>query len=296
MFKKVFFIVLFILAIVNPAFAVDEEISKCGPGYKDLEGKVWKYEYVDFGGFKITAADNKIRWEGFVGLFKGVTAKVDAQVSRVGDGIYLCSWQAGPPGHGDNVVYNFNDMTVRAHLGGGNDFLMIHGTIYCFGNIGECEAPGNEVTPMPQIMKKLQENAKSMKEQGKKVPPLGPIDPNSSISKTINKTEGYKALLNKALHYRFENGKEVKLAISNEKIRVRYSDHNGIIEKKPHIFQISKGVFFISWGGPQPMAPEHIIFNEKEMKVYDQIDPKGKRVAMEAKVTCFGDIKNCPLP
>ena len=47
---------------------------------------------------------------------------------RVADNVYFVSWPTRP-GSGDNVVFDLEQMTVNAHLGGGAAFKLINGVV-----------------------------------------------------------------------------------------------------------------------------------------------------------------------
>jgi len=102
-----------------------------------------------------------------------------------------------------------------------------------------------------QTMEKLSENAESMVRQGKEPP--GTPSPGSAPAREgdpVKETEGYLALLNKALHYRFDDGGEVKMAFRPGQMIVDGLGDIPVETKKPHISLIDDSLYFISWGGP----------------------------------------------
>ena len=76
---------------------------------------------------------------------------------EVADNIYFMSWPTQGEG-GDNVVVNFDAMTVNAHLGGGDRFRLIHGIVHC-RNSSDCVAPEGDVMSPDEVMQTLMANA-----------------------------------------------------------------------------------------------------------------------------------------
>ena len=114
-------------------------------------------------------SDRGLKWRGVGGEFDGVISLVTPQVSKVADDIYFMSWPTMGEG-GDNVVVNFDAMTVNAHLGGGNRFRLITGVIHCRDS-RDCTPPEGDAMQPNQIMQTLMTNRQR---SGRAGPPGAP--------------------------------------------------------------------------------------------------------------------------
>lgn len=251
-------------------------ISKTlGSGSADLQGMVINYEYEGFGGFYLKIQDNTVKWQGFVGAFKDIVRVMYPIISKVAEGIYFLSWETHPH-NGDNVVYNFNDMSVYAHLGGEGDvFSVISGKIYSV-NSPECIEPEGESMDIDKVMELLtinSERAGKTLEQalaGK----VGPAD-----------ESGKEQLSGKTLKYQTDEG---EVSLSFDKNVTRVCVRNAPV--KEYLTQatlIDEGIYFISWAGEH--SGNHIVFNSHTMKIYKQIMSDGSRQEAIYEVTSFND-------
>lgn len=255
-----------------------------GSGYTDLEGMVINYEYVDFSAFRITFFDNKTRWEGYKrGYFLGATQTLSPQVSKVAEDIYFASWPITPVS-GDNVVFNFNGMNVRAHLGGGSDrFTPIHGQVYCL-NGGECIAPTDqEGMTLPEVGEIIGQNTFSQE--------LSPMAPSPVGTLNMAEEAAMLQLDGKTIEYNTPEG-TIQVRVNGLQI---VANENGVeTEHISHVSLIANGVYLISWGDGVDGPGNHIVFNSGSMKVFDHIMPDQTRVEAIYEAKCFGNSESCP--
>ena len=280
------------MAMLLLCTAVSQESDPPGSGYASMDGDVINYEYYDFGGFQLLMSDHRLKWRGAGGLFDGVVALVSPQVSAVADNIYFMSWPTQGEG-GDNVVVNFNAMTVNAHLGGGDRFRLIHGVVHC-RNSSDCIAPEGDVMSPEEAMQTLMANAQRTGLAGPPgAPPGGPpggppgappeADPLSPADLAAR-----EALRGKVLRYDADHG-VTSIEVADDATIVGVDDDE--TSHATHATQIADDVFFISWGGAH--GGNHIVFNAATMKVYDQIMPDGTRREAIYDASCFDMPATC---
>lgn len=238
-----------------------------GSGYRDLEGKFIEYEYVDFGSFGLAIYENQIKWRGYGGYFDGIVSQVSPQISKVSDNIYFLSWVFGDSG-GDNVVVNFEDKKVFAHLRSGNasednpsDFEMIHGTVSCGPSI-HCKFPEGEPVSMLRMVMNLTANTKKFD-----LPTI--FETKRPLVQAHLDARNELSLF--AIQYETDEGL-VTIQVDGDKTRVSI---NGGVEKEyqTNVSKIGDGVYFISWLGNTSFG-EHIVFNKNTMQVFDHMTHK----------------------
>ena len=268
-----------VMAMLLLCPAVSQESDPPGSGYAGMDGDVINYEYHDFGGFQLLMSDHRLKWRGAGGLFDGVVALVSPQVSAVADNIYFLSWPTQGEG-GDNVVVNFDAMTVNAHLGGGDRFRLIHGVVHC-RNSSDCIAPEGDVMSPDEVMQTLMANAQRTGLAGPPggppgaPPEAGPLSPADLAAR--------EALRGKLLQYETDSG-TTSIEVADDATIVS-EDGADETSHATHATQIAEDVFFISWGGAH--GGNHIVFNAATMKVYDQIMPDGTRREAIYDANCF---------
>ena len=274
MTRKLFAVMAMLL--LSPAVSQESDIP--GAGYAGMDGDVINYEYYDFGGFQLLMSDHRLKWRGAGGLFDGVVALVSPQVSEVADNIYFMSWPTQGEG-GDNVVVNFDAMTVNAHLGGGDRFRLIHGVVHC-RNTSDCIAPAGDVMSPDEVMQTLMANAQRTGLAGPPGPPGAPLEAGPLSPADLAARE---ALRGKVLRYEADSGTtSIEVADDATLVSVDGADESSHVT---HATQIADGIFFISWGGAH--GGNHIVFNAATMKVYDQIMPDGTRIEAIYDASCF---------
>ena len=252
-----------------------------GSGYADLADNIINYEYFDFGGFHVHVREQKMIWRGFVGYFKDIVSLVEPNMSKIAPDLYFVSWPTVGD-NGDNVVWNFNDMTVFAHLGGGQAFKMIHGVIHC-RNTQTCVAPPEEAMPPQLRRQKLAENVQA----------LGFESPQVALAPTRDMSPadvlGMNELNGKSLSYATPEG-TVTLEFTGQQIRVT----SPLAEKETHNIhatRVAQDIYFVSWGGE--FGGNHIVFNALTMQVFDHITTDGTRAESIYNATCLGAIGSC---
>ena len=274
-----------LLAVVSMLLlfpAVAQESDPPGSGYAGMDGDVINYEYYDFGGFQLLMSEHRLKWRGVGGRFDGVVALVSPQVSRVADNIYFMSW--GTPDGGDNVVVDFDAMTVNAHLGGGDRYRLIHGVVHC-RNSSDCIAPEGDVMSREEAMQTLAANARRAGQPG---PPGGPPEPAAGPLSPAD-LAAREALRGKVLRYETDRG-TTSVAVADDATIVS-EDGADEASHATHATQIADDVFFVSWGGAH--GGNHIVFNAETMKVYDQIMPDGTRKEAIYDASCFDTPARC---
>lgn len=268
-----------VMAMLLLCPADSQEPDPPGAGYAGMDGDVINYEYYDFGGFQLLMSDHRLKWRGAGGLFDGVVALVSPQVSEVADNIYFMSWPTQGEG-GDNVVVNFDAMTVNAHLGGGDRFRLIHGVVHC-RNSSDCIAPEGDVMSPDEVMQTLMANAQR---NGLAGPPGGPPGaPPESGPLSPADLAAREALRGKVLRYETDHG-TTSVEVADDATIVS-EDGGDETSHATHATQIAEDVFFISWGGAH--GGNHIVLNAATMKVYDQIMPDGTRKEAIYDASCF---------
>ena len=246
-----------------------EDARISGPGYLDLEGKVFHYAYEGFAGFRVLIERNRLKFQGVSGEFEGITKLETPQFSKVSDGVYFMSWSVLGD-MGDNVVVNLRDMKVFGHLGPGSDYRQIHGDIHCFGTVEQCDPP------VGRIQSTLESVIRVMLRNG----PPGSADHASER----RATPAARALEGKELRYRVADGPSVTLRVENHTAIV--DEGHGPEPRGGTFTQPDEHLYFVSWDGEH--GGQHIVFNEKTMEVHDQIAPDGTRAAMMGPAEYFG--------
>ncbi|WP_157491468.1 hypothetical protein [Flammeovirga sp. SJP92] len=256
------------------------EKNLSGTGYREFEGKMINYDYVDFGSFRLAVFDNKIKWRGYGGYFDGVVAQVNPQISRVADGIYFMSWTF-EMGGGDNVCVNFNTKKVYAHLHQADadmleDFEVIHGDITCGPSV-ECAFPEGEVMGQFSTIFTILKNIIKFD-----LPFMGqterPLTEQNQLAR--------KELKGKKLQYKTEST-VVTIEVKGDVTQVTYKGE----ETKnylSYVTKISDGIYFISWLG-DPQFSDHIVLNANDSVVFDQLSKSGEHREKIYEVLCFGE-------
>ncbi|MBD0402962.1 hypothetical protein [Flammeovirga sp. EKP202] len=259
------------------------EHNYSGTGYRDFEGKVINYDYVDFGSFRLAVYDNKIKWKGYGGYFDGIVALVEPQISKVSEGVYFMSW-VFESGGGDNVCVNFNTKKVYAHLHQPEsdmpeDFELIYGEITC-GPSKDCAFPDGE--PMGQLSTIWSIFKNIMKYD---LPFLGETErPLIQENKLAQ-----KELTGKKIKYTIDNT-SITIEIKNEVTQVTYQGEE-TQNFLTYVTKVGPGIYFISWMGNRK-ASDHIVFNQNEMIVFDHISRNGEHRESVYDVDCFGENYN----
>ena len=267
--------------------AISQQSGPGGSGFADLNGDVINYEYYDFGGFRLHMSERGLKWRGVGGEFDGVTALVTPQVSKVADGIYFMSWPTMGEG-GDNVVVNFDAMTVNAHLGGGNRFRLITGVIHCH-NSSDCPAPEGDPMRPDQVMQTLMTNRQRAGRGGPPGGPGGPGAPPPAGPLSAADQAARDALRGMVLRYESDEG-TINVEVADDATLVSV-DGADAASHATHATQIAGDIFFVSWGGPH--GGNHIVFNTKTMQVFDQIMSDGTRKEAIYDASCFDSREQC---
>ena len=248
-----------------------EDVRRSGPGYPDLDGKVFNYAYEGFAAFRVLVARNRLLFEGVSGEFEGVRMLQVPQISRVDDGIYFMSWQVRGD-MGDNVLVNTVDMKVFGHLGAGSDYRQIHGDIACFGTTQECDAPAGEPqSVIGGIARVMLRRLFGSDADGDSSSPAQP---------------GAHALDNLSLVYALPDGEAVSLRIENGGVLVEEAGQ--FIARGGVVTQAADQIYLVSWDGDH--GGQHIVFNARTMEIHDQIATDGTRVALQGRASYFGPI------
>jgi phenolic acid decarboxylase len=295
--KKVSIVLLFAFAIIfsncerediwEKQTIVDSvaETNTSGSGYRDLEGKFIDYQYIDFANFQLAFYDNKLTWYGYDGYFKDIIAQVEPQISKVNENIYFLSWLI-PAGGGDNVVVNFDNNKVFAHLHQpsaerSTDFELIHGSIVC-GPATDCDFPVEEkTTGTLKLIRLLNANIKEFD-----LPEMGTMDRPLIPEHTAARDE----LAGKVIKYTADN-KVITVQVEGDLTKV--TDETGTTKEfQTHVTKIGTGVYFISWLTNEEFG-QHIVFNENTMQVFDQITEDGVSKEQIYTVSCFGSPDDC---
>ena len=257
-----------------------EAVAPLGSGWDDIDGSVVNYEYAGFGGFYLHFQDNKVAWQGYVGAFKGVTREVTPQVSKVADDIYFISWRTANGG-GDNVVLDFADGTVYAHIGGDSDFELISGVIHCRDTPG-CNRPAGESMQRMQVMQILTRNAR---EAGFDNLMEGMAARKGNGSRSPADEQGQAELTGKTLVYEAPEG-TIRVSINGDETTSSLGSGE-LRTSATYATRIADGIWFISWDG-RP-AGNHVVFNSHNMRIYDQIRADGARKEVIYEASCFSD-------
>lgn len=257
-----------------------EAVAPSGSGWEDINGTVVNYEYSGFGGFYLHFRDNKVLWHGYVGTFKDITREVTPQVSKVADGIYFLSWQTANGG-GDNVVLNFADAAVYAHIGGDSGFEMISGVIHC-RDTPECNRPAGESMERMQVMQILTRNAR---EAGFGNLMQAMATRKKNARKSSADEQGQAELTGKTLVYEAPEG-TIRVSINGDETASSVAGGESRTSAT-YATRIADGIWFISWDG-RP-AGNHIVFNSHNMRIYDQIRADGIRREVIYEAACFSD-------
>ncbi|SHH40823.1 hypothetical protein SAMN05444003_3045, partial [Cognatiyoonia sediminum] len=244
------------------------------------------YDYVGFGSFELALYDNRLKWRGFdYGFFDKIVSQVEPNVSKVADDVYFLSWNT--PGGTDNVVVNFDQDTVHAHLWSGpssvddySDFDQIHGQILCEPS-KECPFP--EGAPTGSFGMAYHFIANSWKYD---LPSLTEFQPPLVQSHT----DGLAELTGKPLQYEGDSG-AVTLQINDQETLVSI-DRAAAESFHTHVTKIADGIYFISWLD-EPISGDHIVFNKNAMQVFDHVTSEAVRGEQILAATCFGPAEDC---
>ena len=247
--------------------AEDARIS--GPGYLDLDGRVFHYGYVGFAGFRVLIERNRLKFQGVSGEFEGITKLQTPRFSKVRDDLYFMSWPVLGD-MGDNVVVNVRDMRVFAHLGAGSDYRQLRGDITCFGTVDECDPPQGRLQSTLESVIRLTLRGAS---------PGG-----TDGTATAEPTPAARALEGKELRFRFDEGASVGLRIENHTALVDEGD--GPAPRGGVFTEPADEVYFVSWDGEH--GGQHIVFDARTMEVHDHIAADGRRGAFVARAEYFG--------
>jgi len=253
-----------------------------GSGYPSLQGTVVNYEYQDFAAFNFGIFPDKARWHGVKGYYDGLTAENRPHISKVREEIYFISWPT-PKGGGDNVVWNFADMEVNAHLGMvTGEVRLIAGPIHCRGSADQCTAPIPLIDPPP--------NAAAVRKANASRYGLIPIEQYAENHTLTSQDITARAeLKDRAILFNTEEG-VVRIEVQNEETRVRIED--GSIEThQTFATKITDDLYFISWAGSY--GGNHLMFDTLNMKAYDHLLPNGKRQEQIYPISCFANAEEC---
>ena len=277
---------VFILLILGCSqIQQQESVEPSGSGYSDLEGTIINYEYENFSAFRVAIANHRVRWTGISGYFEGVTSEVVPQISKIADGIYFFSWQTMGDG-GDNVVLNFNTMSVNAHLNPGapsaEAMEMINGPIQCW-NESDCIPPSDERTPRMEVRVILQSNV-----QEKNLPPMFLLELNKDPKSDADRA-ARSELAGMAIEYETQYG-STRIEVDGGQTYLR-ENMGETTSYDTFATKIADDIFFISWMGPA--GGNHIIVNRDTGKVFDHISPSGERAERIYDLACFDLVSDC---
>ncbi|GAB5455420.1 MAG: hypothetical protein Hens2KO_16490 [Henriciella sp.] len=262
------------------------ESQDVGSGYRDFEGLTLAYNYEGFGSFQLAFYDNRLKWRGFdFGYFDNIVAQVDPQVSKIADSIYFLSWNT--PQGSDNVVVNFAQETVHAHLYGGPDsvdehsaFDQIHGKILC-GPSKDCAFPEGAPTGSLGMLYKFVWNSWKYD-----LPSMADYEP----PLVENHAAGINDLSGTKLRYAGDNG---AVSIEIEQDETRVSVNGGALKTfRTHATKIAHGVYLISWLD-ESVSGDHIVFNKNTMQIFDHVTSNAVRGEQIFTPTCFGPVSDC---
>lgn len=256
-----------------------------GSGYPAAEGSVVNYTYNNFGGFYLAVEDHTIRWEGFHGYFLGLVSANAPQISEVAPNVFHFSWRTRGTGS-DNVVHNYDTMSVTAHLqpdqGAGGAIQMIHGVVHC-RNTTDCIAPSKDLTPRPEIGPRM---AKTISEFG-----LAPLfDPTvNNTPRALADIEARRELAGLAIIYDTPEG-EYRVTVDDDTTRVSIANRSPT-DYQTYASKLADDLFFVSWMGG--IGGNHVVINTTTRKVYDHILPSGERRESIFELRCFDSADRC---
>ncbi|MDG2090428.1 MAG: hypothetical protein P8J61_04870 [Gammaproteobacteria bacterium] len=263
----------------------EQAMTNSGSGYADLEGSIINYSYEDFGGFSLIWADHKVRWDAMHGYYYDMQAETVPQVSKVADDIYFTSW--GTLNGGDNVVHDFNAMTVHAHLNPGSPWIPmdnIYGVVHC-KDTPDCVVPAETMSPSFKTTAEiLAENAELLNLPPRRRRGLYITEPGSSDIAARNELEGL------AITYETPFG-TTRIEVDGVETRITENQESMLVYPT-NATKIADGIYFISWVGGGP-GGSHVVFNRQTMKAFDQISPIGERAEAIYDLTCFGSVMSC---
>lgn len=262
------------------------EVNTSGSGYQDLEGKFIDYDYNNFGRFQLAIYDNSIKWSGYNGYFKGITAQVIPQISKITDGIYFLSW-IFDNGGGDNVVVNFHVQKVFAHLRhvrpsaeANYDFEMIDGKVICGPSI-DCNFPNETTTSFFRTIRLLSANAEAFD-----LPAMGTADRPLIEEHHAARNE----LKGKVIKYKTNLGNvSVQVDGNITKVKEGTSDFKTY---RTHATKIAAGIYYLSWLDNEDYG-NHIVFNLNTMQAFDHLTGADDHDEKIYTVSCFGDAADC---
>lgn len=128
---------LAVVAMLLPCPAVSQESGPPGSGYAGMDGDVINYEYYDFGGFQLFMSEHRLKWRGAGGLFDGVVAEVNPQVSRVADDATIVGVGACETSHATHATQIAEDVFFISWGGahGGNHIVFNAATMKVYDQI-----------------------------------------------------------------------------------------------------------------------------------------------------------------
>lgn len=265
----------------SPTAAAD---AQSGSGYADLDGSFINYSYEDFGGFALTWANNKVRWDAMHGYYVGMQAETVPQVSKVAEGIYFTSWGTGAGG--DNVVHNFNSMTVNAHLNARYLWIPmdnIYGVIHC-RDTPDCvrtEDPMRQNNVSGATI--LAQNAARLGLPPRRRRSLYITDvPDADVAARAE-------LAGAAIVYTTPFG-TTRIEVDGVETGIK-EDDGDVIYYPSNATKIADEIYFISWAGE--LGGNHVVFNRQSMQAFDHIWPTGERAELIYEITCFDAESRC---
>ncbi len=236
-----------------------------GSGYDDLRGMVINYGYDFFDNFNLTVYNNKVKWHGQVGYFAGIAREVIPQASKVAEGIYFVSWSTGVGG--DNVVFNFNEHTVNAHLfdmSAPDLILNIHGKIFNV-NTEDTVYPHALLTPDEEMLPLITKNF----EERKLLPDYGFVKTLSPLPEDVLARQ---ELMGKSIIIKTVEG-ELKIFFDGEKMHLELG--NRTLTYMTTVTKIADAVYFISWENDAFRG--HMVCNVKTKQAFQHLRPSGER-------------------
>lgn len=255
--------------------------ERFGSGYDDLRGMVINYGYDGFDDFHLAVNNGRYTWQGQKLYFDGISTVVFPVVSRCADGIYFSSWPIGPAAS-DNVVVNFNTMTVNAHLHPEDNEVMamemIHGPVTSV-NEPDTAFPHCELTPVEEIYPRIEANMAA-----KDLPPLFDPDANNR-ARFEEDVAARRELAGVEIAYRTRST-HYRLTVDGEVTTVTKDDGDPV-EYQTYATKIADAVFFLSWAEGSP--GKHIIVNADSGNVFDNLTEAGERTEGIFALLQFGE-------
>lgn len=200
--------------------------------------------------------------------------------------MFLKSWTTRGTGS-DNVVMNFNNHRVTAHLqpdtGRGAAIQMIHGVIHC-RNTRACQVPSEALTPPAEFAQQLATNAREFG-----FAPLFDAAVNN-VPRAQADIDARAELAGMAFVYHAPEAR-YRVVVDGDQTWVTLDAGT------PEAFQtyaskLGEGLFFVSWMGG--VGGSHVVINTATAQVFDHILPDGSRRESIFKLDCFGPVATCP--